>query len=117
MEIADAYVVNKADRDGADTFANTIKALVQSKNLKIPVFKAAASRNEGISELVEFIESYPFGDKTKSDKLLINKALRLIQSRIFSSIDMEKLRQEIADGRKQTGFNLYKLVDKYLRSS
>ena len=31
MEIADAFIVNKADREGADIFANNLKKMVQQK--------------------------------------------------------------------------------------
>lgn len=37
MEIADIFVVNKSDRDGADAFANNLKKLVHQKSVKIPV--------------------------------------------------------------------------------
>src|SRR5476651_701200 len=36
MEIADAFIVNKADRDGADLFANNIKKMTRQKSAHIP---------------------------------------------------------------------------------
>ena len=51
MEIADAFIVNKADRDGADIFANNLKKIIQQKETQIPVFKTIASQNTGIDEI------------------------------------------------------------------
>jgi LAO/AO transport system kinase len=31
MEIADAFIINKADRDGADLFANNLKKIIGQK--------------------------------------------------------------------------------------
>jgi len=57
MEIADAFIVNKADREGADLFANNLKKMVQQKHDSTPVFKTVASENQGIKEIIDFIAS------------------------------------------------------------
>ncbi len=60
MEIADAFIINKADRPDADLFANNLKKIIhQSKEDYIPVFKTIASTGDGISEVVDFILSAP----------------------------------------------------------
>ncbi|RZL61546.1 MAG: methylmalonyl Co-A mutase-associated GTPase MeaB, partial [Pedobacter sp.] len=55
MEIAQAFVVNKADRDGATTFANNLKKMVHQQTEIIPVFKTVADKNQGIEELLQWI--------------------------------------------------------------
>jgi LAO/AO transport system kinase len=64
LEIADVYVVNKGDRDGAD---HTIRDLRQMLSLaekrapdawKPPIIKTIASRGEGNEELVEALEKH-----------------------------------------------------------
>ena len=64
LEIADIYVVNKADRDGAD---HTIRDLRNMMNLvedrspdawKPPIVKTVASRGEGTVELVDALEKH-----------------------------------------------------------
>ncbi len=57
MEIADTFIVNKADRDGADIFANNLKKMVQQKGAHIPIFKTIASQNSGVIEITDFILS------------------------------------------------------------
>src|SRR6195952_174556 len=54
MEIADAFIVNKADRADADVFANNLKKMVQQKGAHIPVFKTIASQNDGVIEIIDF---------------------------------------------------------------
>ncbi|MBI5355721.1 MAG: hypothetical protein HZB68_04675 [Candidatus Aenigmarchaeota archaeon] len=65
MEIADIFVVNKADRDGADEAAREIEQGISigveasgSKTWRQPVIKTKATVGEGIEELVKSIESH-----------------------------------------------------------
>ena len=61
MEIADIFVVNKADRDGADEFSKNLYQTMPfkgGKNSDIEVVKTIASQNEGIESLVESINKH-----------------------------------------------------------
>ena len=57
MEIADIYVVNKADRPAANSMADAIEGMLDQVSKKTswrpPVFLTAATRNQGIQELYE----------------------------------------------------------------
>ena len=58
LEIADIFVVNKADRDGADNVARQLKAMLHlGEHLagawEPPVLKAVALQGEGSAEIVE----------------------------------------------------------------
>lgn len=57
MEIADIFVVNKADREGADRVVVDIQAMLDmcsdAKQQKIPILKTAASTGEGVKDLVD----------------------------------------------------------------
>ncbi|HEY9187665.1 MAG TPA: methylmalonyl Co-A mutase-associated GTPase MeaB [Ignavibacteria bacterium] len=59
MEIADIFVVNKSDRDGADEAVLAIKNMLELRVEKvgwdIPVHKTIASTNQGIDEVVNSI--------------------------------------------------------------
>jgi LAO/AO transport system kinase len=48
MEIADIFVLNKSDREGADTFANNLKKLVHQWPEHIPVIKTVADKALGL---------------------------------------------------------------------
>jgi len=56
MEIGDIFVVNKADREGADHVATMIRTMLDLKpsaNLwKQPVIKTIATENQGVDELI-----------------------------------------------------------------
>ena len=62
MEIGDIFVVNKADRDGADNTATEIKAMLELNQAKPewvpPVLKTVSSQGYGIEELVRKIEEH-----------------------------------------------------------
>ncbi|MGF1924824.1 MAG: methylmalonyl Co-A mutase-associated GTPase MeaB, partial [Bacteroidia bacterium] len=55
MEIAHAFVVNKADREGADTFANRLRKLMSQQHQDIPIFKTVADKKQGIGELCKWL--------------------------------------------------------------
>ena len=55
MEIADLFVVNKADRPGADSLAREIEASVHDGGKQISVIKTVASEGKGVAELCEQI--------------------------------------------------------------
>ncbi|MBT2451248.1 methylmalonyl Co-A mutase-associated GTPase MeaB [Streptomyces sp. ISL-43] len=64
LEIGDVYVVNKADRDGADATArelNHMLSLGESRgkgDWRPPIVKTVAARGTGIDELVEALEKH-----------------------------------------------------------
>lgn len=61
LEVADVFVVNKADREGADKIVHELKAmmeLVPEKKWPVPVLKVEAIHDKGVSELVETLEAH-----------------------------------------------------------
>lgn len=62
MEIADIFVVNKADREGSNRMVvainSMLKMAVVSGDWTVPVLATQANKNEGILELYEEIESH-----------------------------------------------------------
>ena len=117
MEIADAFIINKADRDGADLFINNLKKIVTQNNRDLPVFKAVASKNEGIDQITDFILAHPQTKNTRKELLLTQKAYNIIQQKMMAGINKKKLQQDIAKALKVEGFNLYAFVEDYLVSS
>ena len=114
MEIADAFIVNKADRDGADLFANNLKKMVQQKHADIPVFKTIASQNTGIREVADFIVNPGSERNNRKEFLLAEKAFNLIRQKRMVNVDKAALLQEIQSGLKDGPFNLYHFVDEKL---
>ena len=117
MEIADIFVVNKADREGADTFANNLKKLVHRKAGHVPVIKTIADRSEGIRELLDEVKQYSGKQSQQKPFLLSEKAWKLMQRERMRDIDKKKLQLDIAEASKDPEFNLYRFVDRLLMNS
>jgi LAO/AO transport system kinase len=117
MEIAQAFVVNKADREGADTFANNLKKMIHQQSEDIPVFKTVAEKNEGIPKLCNWISKPIIKTNNKKGFLMAEKAIRLIQHHKMKSFDQKKLRQAIDEALVKSNFNIYKFVEGWLKHS
>lgn len=115
MEIANVFVVNKADREGADVFANNLKKMVHHLDEPIPVFKTVADKAEGLNELLEKIKSTQKLNNKRKSYLLAEKAWRLIQNDKMKGLKKEKLRQEITEAFN-TDFNLYQFIEQFKNS-
>jgi len=113
MEIADAFIVNKADRDGADLFASNLKKMVQQKGTGIPVFKTIASQNSGIDEIVDFVFNASGKKNSHKEYLLAEKAYKLIQQKRMANINKTELYQIVSKAAKEPGFNIYLFAEKF----
>ena len=113
MEIADAFIINKADRDGADVFINNLKKIILQKHEQLPVFKTVASKNGGIDEITNFILSQPQIKNSRRELLLTQKAYNIIQQKMMAGINKKKLQQDIAKALKVEGFNLYVFISNF----
>ena len=111
MEIADIFVVNKSDRDGADTFANNLKNLVHQKLVSVPIVKTAANRAEGIEDLMSAIENQRYQENDRKSFLLAEKAWKLIQQGRMKDINKEQLELDIRSESLKPEFNFYSFIE------
>ena len=118
MEIADIFVVNKADRPGADTFVkNLMLMLAPAFSLhahEIPVIKTAALQNEGISELFSAINKQ-LQQKAVNEKkiyLLTEKVWYLLQQKRMKDLNKQNIMSQLKDAAAEKDFNLYRFIDK-----
>ena len=85
MEIADIFVVNKADRPDADSFVKNLRLMLapafQRSEQAIPVLKTVASQKEGIDILYDAILDHQRLVQSTDKKfwLLAEKSFQLIQ--------------------------------------
>jgi len=117
MEIADVFVVNKADRPDADLFVRNLRLMLapafHNHTMPVPVIKTIASQKEGVAELLKTITD-AFGTAKENKKrswLLAEKAFHLIQQKKMMAIDKKLLKQQIEEAGKD--FNLYTFIKKY----
>ena len=116
MEIADVFVVNKADRPGADVFANNLKQMLLPGARHTKVLQTTASANVGIDVLyyaiVERNNSALINNK--HSWLLAEKAIHLIQQHRMRDIDRKKIKDEIDKlTLTEEAFNIYSFVSEY----
>ncbi|MFZ4770438.1 MAG: methylmalonyl Co-A mutase-associated GTPase MeaB [Ferruginibacter sp.] len=116
MEIADIFVVNKADRPGADTFVRNLQQMLapafHTKEQEIPVIKTIASKKEGIEALKEKIENHnSTQNNQRKNWLQAEKAYHLIKNKRMKDVNKDELKKEIEEVGNT--FNLYRFIEKY----
>lgn len=116
MEIADVFVVNKADRPDADLFVKNLRLMLapafSNHYNEVPVLKTTASLKEGVKELLDII-LHQLQKAHHTDKkfwLLAERAYYLIEQKRMKGIDKAVLKKEIEAGWSKNNFNLYKFI-------
>ncbi|WP_316785833.1 methylmalonyl Co-A mutase-associated GTPase MeaB [Pedobacter frigiditerrae] len=117
MEIAQVFVINKADREGADVFANNLKKLVNEQHQAIPVFKTVADKNTGIVELCDWILEEKIDTNEKRKFLIADKAYKIIQNQKMKDIDKTRLLNDVKEALSKQDFNVYQFTQDWLRHS
>ncbi len=108
FEIADIFIVNKADRDGAERTAGDLEMMLEitprRSGWKVPVLRTAASSGEGIDEVVSVINAHKAfcGGNIKSARLedrLLHVAYGVVREKIVREVfSEEKLRSLLREG-------------------
>ena len=117
MEIADIFVVNKADRDNADEFIKNLKILSHSKanEWEIPVVKCVASQYIGIDELINVVQKHSHFISTNAARkihLLTEKAYQLIQQKRMKDVSKMDLYELIKNKMSENDFNVYQIIER-----
>jgi LAO/AO transport system kinase len=125
MEIADIFVINKSDREGAERVEREIRAM-QALSLRHdswvpPVVKTVASTGQGVAELAETIDRYQkFLDESETGRarrvanwrnrlreMLRDQVLRRVVERAFSEEAVGRYAAEVAGQQRDP----YSLID------
>ncbi len=116
MEIADLFVVNKADRPDADQFVRNLRSMLaptfsRHKN-EVVVIKTIASEKKGTEEVLEAIEAVLLHHEQTDRKawLLAERAYHLIERNRMKDINKQRLKEAIEELQEKNAFNLYKFV-------
>ena len=113
LEIGDIFVINKADRDGANTTRRELRTIIgmraDTSGWTPPIVLTVATKGEGADEVVDEIEKH-FGYLTESGELTsrrVGRARREIEALALASVQRrlgtyaagaEKLAVEVAAG-------------------
>ncbi len=120
MEIANIFVVNKADRDGAEGLFRNLRILAHEKangNDETPVVKTVATDAIGIAELAQSIEQFLVQQNAMPEKrlhLLTEKCWQLIEAHRMKDIDHYKLQADLKQALRSPQFNLYAFTKNFL---
>ncbi|MGA8273932.1 MAG: methylmalonyl Co-A mutase-associated GTPase MeaB [Candidatus Sulfotelmatobacter sp.] len=103
MEIADIFVINKSDRDGAENVEREIRTLqslaMRHDGWTPPIVKTVASQGVGIEELAAAISDYEA--YLKKENLALNKSVENWQERLVEMLRdtlIEKARAQLENG-------------------
>jgi LAO/AO transport system kinase len=103
MEIADIFVINKSDRDGADHVKREIRTLqslaMRHDGWTPPIVKTVASQGVGIEELAGAVSDYEA--YLQKENLVLNKSVENWQERLVEMLRdalLEKAREQMSDG-------------------
>jgi LAO/AO transport system kinase len=97
LEIADVFVVNKADRDGADAAVRDLRQMIRmgpELGWVPPVMRTAAATGEGTDELWEAIQDHR-AYLERSGALDASRRTRLVRE--VESLTAERLRGEVRE--------------------
>jgi LAO/AO transport system kinase len=104
MEIADIFVVNKSDRDGAEHLEREIRALqslaTRHDGWVPPIVKTVATTGAGVAELAESIRS--FDEHLRKEKLGLRRTIQNWQERLVEMLRdamLDKARVQMQNGR------------------
>jgi len=118
MEIGDVFVLNKADREGADRFEQQLRAMLQlvpeREGWKPQVVRTVATESKGIDDLAASITRFRTHfsgareHRAKEVALWKQRLLQMLQSRLIERVvderlgeaALERLAAEVADRKK-----------------
>jgi len=129
LEIGDIFVVNKADREGADRTARELSAMLEMKHPEpgawLPhVLKTEGSRGIGIEELMEEFEAHRQYLKSsgalqrlteeRNAKLFADTLREELFETVFGAIKENGRYQEILDGLRDRSLDPYTAVEQVM---
>ena len=123
MEIADVFVVNKADQPGADRIQGQLEALlslVPAGQARPPIVRTVATDNKGVPALIDALSALPRQSERSvtawKERLIAMVRQRLIESVVAETLDDAKIAEaarEVAERR----LNPYEFVDEVIGRS
>jgi LAO/AO transport system kinase len=113
MEIADIFVVNKADREGADRTSASIEAVLSlqtygTADWRPPILKTEATTGKGVADLIDTIDWFRVHTEAAHDsrrraraefrvrELLSRRLLRHVEEQVLAAGEFEAILNQIA---------------------
>jgi LAO/AO transport system kinase len=106
MEIADIFVINKSDREGAERVEREVRAMqslaMRTDHWSPPIVKTVASEAKGIEELAAAIADYDA--YLKKENLVLKRNIQNWRERLVEMLRdamLERARAQLGDGRAE----------------
>lgn len=119
MEIADIFVVNKADRPGADQFVRHLRQMLapafHRHAQELPILKTVAATGEGVPELVKVLLQNAASDRGAERRLwlLAEKVWHLVQQARMRNLPRETVLAQLKTAVAKPDFNLYRFAQSF----
>jgi LAO/AO transport system kinase len=104
MEIADIFVINKSDRDGAENVEREVRAMqslaVRKDGWTPPIVKTVASEGKGIEKLAATIRDYE--NYLQKENLALKRSIENWRERLVEMLRdamLERARGQLGDGQ------------------
>jgi LAO/AO transport system kinase len=119
MEVADIFVINKADRPGADILEREVQALLsmagQNGRWRPPVLKVVATEGQGIEEVLEAVRKFQeSGERRNRRADLWRLRLRdMLRERLLErlpEVELEAAAEDVAARRRDP----YSIIEDWL---
>jgi LAO/AO transport system kinase len=97
LEVADVFVVNKADRDGAEVVARDLRQMLhlgEARPWQVPVVMTVAERGDGVDQLVEAVAAHRRQLESSGE---LERRRRRRASREIEEIALADLRAELGE--------------------
>jgi LAO/AO transport system kinase len=107
MEIADIFVLNKSDREGAGRFEEQLRAILQlvpeRDGWKPPIVRTIATENQGLSELATHIAA--FRDHFANSKDRPKRELAYWRDWLLRLLEKRLIERAMGDGMSEAEFD------------
>jgi LAO/AO transport system kinase len=117
LEIADIFIVNKADHPGANIYVKNLQAALHYSERKSEIIETIATEDKGIDQVISAVEKHLLSASGKKENKIVEKAYRLILAEKMKNIEKPELLEQIRRKFKSGQFNAYSFVEDYLSGS
>ncbi len=130
MEIADVFVVNKTDREGANRIITELESILELKREKekweYPLVSTQAINNVGIEQLQSRILAHrkfisengtlkqkrKMQVKTELKEIIESKIKKVLEKKVFSTLNLDKIAEDVLKGEDDPYSAGERLLDK-----
>lgn len=113
MEIADVFVINKADLAGANKLEQELRAMLSLSHLEVPIVQTVASEGKGIAEAIDAIRRVKAAKSRDGQKLWTSRLREMLRERLIERLPAAEI-EEAARQVSARATDPYTVVERWL---